>query len=64
MNKKLWKICNSNARAAVQANGSKPQRIYPYCGVEFVGSEKQEVQAYWNECAKWSLEFAGGVWKE
>ena len=64
MNKQLWKVCYSNARVAVRTNGSKPQRIYPYCGVEFVGSEKQEIQAYWNECARWCLEFVGGVWRE
>lgn len=60
MNKQLWKVIYSNARAAVRENGSTPQRIYPYCGISHVRSK--EYQAYLNECTKYVLVFCGGVW--
>lgn len=65
MNKQLWKILYSNARAAVKRQGSVPQRIYPYCGISQVGIlHSKEYQAYLNECARYALIFVGGVWED
>lgn len=60
MNKQLWKMLFSNARAAVKSKGSTPQRIYPYVGLSHVRSK--DYQAYLNECARYVLLFCGGVW--
>jgi cyanophycinase-like exopeptidase len=63
MSKHLWKTIYSNARAAVKAKGKEPQRIYPYVGISCVRVFKsREYQTYLNQCAKFVLEFCGGVW--
>jgi hypothetical protein len=63
MNRQLWKVLFSNARAAVKAKGTKPQRIYPYVGLSNVGVfRSREYQAYLNKCARYVLLFVGGVW--
>jgi hypothetical protein len=63
MNKQLWKILFSNARAAVKSKGYTPQRIYPYVGLSHVGIfRSKDYQAYLNECARYVLVFCGGVW--
>jgi len=65
MNKQLWKILFSNARAAVRSRGTQPQRIYPYVGLSNVGTfsfRSKEYQAYLNECARYVLVYCGGIW--
>lgn len=65
MSKYLWKIIYSNARTAIKAKGSTPQRIYPYCGLSRLGVfRSKEYQAYLNECARFVLMFVGGVWED
>jgi len=65
MNKQLWKIIYSNARAAVKSKGSTPQRIYPYCGLSQVAIfRSREYQAYLNKCARFVLISVGGVWED
>lgn len=65
MSKQLWKIIYSNARASVKANGKKPQRIYPYCGISHVGIfRSKDYQVYLNECARYVLVFCGGQWED
>lgn len=64
MNKQLWKIIYSNARAAVKCKGSTPQKIYPYVSLSNVGVVRsREYQAYLNQCARYVLVFCGGVWE-
>lgn len=62
--KQLWKICSSNARARIACVGSAPDRIYPYCGIEYVNEENKEWQQYLNDFTRFTYEFHGGTWKK
>lgn len=60
--KYLWKICSSNARAAIRSNGFSPIRTYPYCSLKYVSPKNREIQRIRNKFAELAVLTYGGTW--
>ena len=61
--KRLWKICSSNARAAIKVRGIQPQKIFPFCPLTEVSYHKMADQQWFNDYAHFALVFYGGIWE-